>query len=95
MTSAEQTGDRVHQDAKGRLAQLTADMTKRQRPLHPALAFVTGTAMRALTPQHTEAQGTLRAVIGRVDTMLAQKDPQDAISRCKLTGCEFQAPHFA
>ena len=74
MTSAEQTGDRVHQDAKGRLAQLTAGVTKGQCPLHPALAFVASAAMRALAPQHAEAQGALGAVVGRVDAMLAQKD---------------------
>jgi hypothetical protein len=76
LTSAEHTGNRVHQDAKGRLAPLTAGVTQRQRPLHPALAFVAGAAMRALAPQHAEAQGALGAVVGRVDAMLAQKDPQ-------------------
>jgi hypothetical protein len=39
----------------------------------PAVAFVVGTAMSTLAPQHTQAQRPLRTVVGRVD----------AISRCK------------
>ena len=76
MTSAEQTGDRIHQDTKGRLAKLTAGLAKGQRPLHPAVAFVAGTAVGAFAPQHAKAQRLLGTVVGRVDAMLTQKHPQ-------------------
>ena len=83
LTSTEQAGDSIHQDAKGRLAKLTAGVAKRQRPLHPAVAFVAGAAMGALAPQHAEAQRSLGTMVCRVDTMFAQNTHSDAISRCK------------
>jgi hypothetical protein len=62
LTSAEQTGDRIHQDVKGRLAQLTASVAQRQHPLHPAVAFVARAAMGALAPQYAKAQRPLCSI---------------------------------
>ena len=40
------------------------------------IAFVTGRPQRALAPQHPKAQGSLRPVVGRLDPMLGEKDPE-------------------
>ena len=76
LTSTEQAGDRIDEDAKGRLAKLAASLPQGQRSLHPAVAFVTGTAMRAFAPQHAKAQRPLCAVVRRFDAMLTQEYPQ-------------------
>jgi hypothetical protein len=72
----EETGDGVYQHGVGRSGVETAGLFERQDPLHPAIALVTGRAQRALAPQHPKAQGPLRPVIRRLDTVVRQKDPE-------------------
>jgi hypothetical protein len=76
LTATAQTDNRIHQDVKGRLPQLTTGVAQRQTPLHPTVAFVAGSAMGALTPQHLKAQRPLGAVVGRFNAMLPKKHPQ-------------------
>ena len=54
----EQTGDGIDQDTKERLAQLTAGLAQRHRPLQPPVACVTGGAMGALTPKSCGEEGS-------------------------------------
>jgi hypothetical protein len=76
LASTEQTGDGIHQDAKGRLTQLPAGLAQRPAPLPPAVAFGTGGTMGALPPQHAKAQRPLGAVVGGLDPMLHKAYPQ-------------------
>jgi len=75
LTSAEQTGERINQDRKGRLATLTARETKRQTPRHPVVAFATVSATRAFSPQHAKSQGPLGPVVGGFDAVFTQTHP--------------------
>ena len=40
------------------------------------IALVTGRPQRAFAPQHPKTQSPLRPVVGRLDAMLSEKDPQ-------------------
>ncbi len=70
------TAERVHQHTKTRLAQLTTGLTKRQYPLHPAIAFHTRRSTRTFAPKHTKSQGSLGTVIGRFHAMLDEEHPK-------------------
>ena len=78
--AAEQTGECINQDRKGRLAKLTARLAKRQTTLHPVVAFDTVGASRALSPKHTKSQGPLGPVVGGFDAVFTKKHPK----RCHL-----------
>jgi hypothetical protein len=60
LTTMEQTGECLHQNRVGRLAQLTARVTKRQTSLYPAIAFVTISPVGALAPKYGKAQGAVK-----------------------------------
>ena len=51
-------------------------MTERQAPLDPALAPFATCSLASLAPQHAEAVGTLREVIGRFHAWDVKKGPQ-------------------
>src|SRR5262249_56299987 len=49
---------------------------ERQGALHPRVALGTGGPQRALAPLDPKASGASGAVIGRLDAVLSQKDPE-------------------
>ena len=75
LISAEQTGECINQNRKGRLATLTAGLAKRQTPLNPVVTFDAVGASRALSPPHTKSQGPFCPVVGGCDAMFHTETP--------------------
>ena len=73
---AERTAKRINQDSKTRLPKLTTGLTKRQYPLHPAIACHTRRPIGAFAPQYTKTQCPLGTIIRRFHPVLHQKHPQ-------------------
>jgi len=53
-----------------------AGLSDRQDSFHPAVALFTGGTLGALSPQHAEAQDSFRVVVGGVNALFFQKEPQ-------------------
>jgi hypothetical protein len=47
-----------------------------QNALYPAKSLVTLTAKAAFSPQYAKAQSTFGPIIGQINTVFIQKDPQ-------------------
>jgi hypothetical protein len=72
LTTLKEAGDRIDQDAKGRLAQLTTGLAQRSGTFDPAIAVFTVGAMRGLAPDDAKSQTAFCEVIGGCHPMLAQ-----------------------
>src|SRR5262249_55893452 len=76
LVALEATADGVHQYGIGRASLEAAGLFKRQDPLHPPVAFLTGCPQGAFAPQHPKAQGPFRPIVRRVHPVLGKKDPE-------------------
>src|SRR2546421_7703736 len=76
LVALEETADGVHQHGVGSSGVETAGLLERQDALHPAVAFVTGRPQGPLPPQDATPQGSLGPVVGRLDAVVGEKDPQ-------------------
>jgi hypothetical protein len=86
LLAMEETRDGVNQHGVGSSGVETAGFFEGQDPLHPVIALVTGRPQRAFAPQHPKTQGPLRPVVGRLDAMLGEKDPQGVHLTQQATG---------
>jgi hypothetical protein len=76
LLTLKQTGDGIDQHLVRRARLRAAGFFERHNTLYPPMALDAGGPVRALPPQHTIAQCPLRAIVGRVDTLLRQEPPQ-------------------
>ncbi len=71
-----QAGDGIHQHRGGRPRPETTHFAEGQAPLHPAVALGTYRPLGPFAPQDAKPSGPFRPVVGRLDTMRGEKDPQ-------------------
>src|SRR5262245_24538846 len=76
LLALEDTADGVHQHGVGRAALETTGFFEGQDALDPTVAFVTGRPQGPFAPEDAEPQGPLCAVVGGVDPIVHEKDPQ-------------------
>ena len=68
--------DGVHQHGVGGSGLETTGFFERQDALHPAVALGTRRPQGPLPPQDATPQGSLGPVVGRLDAVVGEKDPE-------------------
>ena len=72
----EELCDGVHQHGIGSSGVETAGFFEQQDPLHPAIVLGACRPQGPLPPQDAKPQGSLGPVVGGLDAMVGEKDPE-------------------
>jgi hypothetical protein len=76
LATCEETGNRVDEDGISRPTLEPTGLFERADTLNPTVAFGTRGPLGAFAPEDAKPQGPLGAIVGRLDAVLCQKDPE-------------------
>ena len=85
LLSIEIAGDGVNEYVKSGFFPETTGLFDGEDSLDPAVPLLTGCPLHHLAPEHPKAQGSLRSVVGGLDTLLDKKEPQFAHQPFQMT----------